>query len=62
LYQMNINKINLWTNNQLKVEPIKSRRIDVVEKRILNSELSPEAQKYMDEKKKYMGHKYDDPA
>ncbi len=59
LYQMNINKINLWTNNPLKIEPIKSRRIDVIEKRIINKKLSPEAKKYMEEKKKYMGHKYE---
>lgn len=60
LYQMGINKIYLWTNNPLKIEPIKSRRIDVIEKRIISDDLSPEAKKYMNEKKKYMGHKYED--
>ena len=60
LFQMGISKIYLWTNNPLKIEPIKSRRINVIEKRILREGLSPEAKKYMKEKKEHMGHKYDD--
>lgn len=60
LFQMGISKIYLWTNNPLKLEPIKSRRINIIQKLILSEELSPEAKKYMEEKKEYMGHKYDD--
>jgi len=56
LFDLQIKKIELWTNNPLKIEPIKARSIKVLRKKIWSNNLSYNGNKYIVEKKNKMGH------
>ncbi len=56
LFDLEIKKIELWTNNPLKIEPIEARGIKVFRKKIWSENLSSNANKYVLDKKLRMGH------
>ena len=56
IYQLGIKEILLWTNNPLKINPVKYRGIKVNKKSFWAKNTSKKAHKYIQEKIKEMNH------
>lgn len=59
LKDLGISQIRLLTNNPEKLEALKRQEIKVVERVPLMSESNSENEKYLEAKKKWMGHLFD---